>query len=318
MTARELVCTMIKDVLKQTGITATAGIGTNLYLCKIAMDITAKHAPADADGVRIAELDEPEYRRTLWTHQPLTDFWRVGGGTARRLAQNGMYTLGDVARRSVYDEESLYRLFGVDAGILIDHAWGYEPCEISDIKNYRSDTNCLSSGQVLQCPYDCTKARIIVREMTDLLVLDMVEKGVVADSFTLVLGFDRCNVDDGTYRGDVVLDHYGRTVPKPAHGTANFGRGACPLRPHRPSVAFGAARDYNGKPPHARGLRAVRPVHRPHCPGKGAPPSGDNAFHQEKIRKERHPKGNEFGEGRHHHRAERSDRRTQKMKGSQS
>jgi DNA polymerase V len=223
MTARELACTMIKDVLKQTGITATAGIGTNLYLCKIAMDITAKHAPADADGVRIAELDEQEYRRTLWAHQPLTDFWRVGGGTARRLAQNGMYTLGDVARRSVYDEESLYRLFGIDAGILIDHAWGYEPCEISDIKNYRSDTNCLSSGQVLQCPYDCTKARIIVREMTDLLVLDMVEKGVVADSFTLTLGFDRCNVDDGIYHGDVVLDHYGRTVPKPAHGTANFG-----------------------------------------------------------------------------------------------
>jgi DNA polymerase V len=223
MSARELARTMMRDVLKQTGITATAGIGTNLYLCKIAMDIVAKHAPADSDGARIAELDEAGYRRTLWSHRPLTDFWRVGPGIARRLEQNGMYTLGDVARRSVYDEDSLYRIFGIDAGILIDHAWGYEPCEISDIKNYRPDTNCLSSGQVLQCPYDFRKARVIVQEMTDLLVLDLVEKQMMTDSLTLTLGYDRCNVDDGTYHGDVTIDHYGRVIPKHAHGTARLG-----------------------------------------------------------------------------------------------
>jgi DNA polymerase V len=223
MTARELARTMIGDVLNQTGITATAGIGTNLYLCKIAMDIVAKHAPADENGARIAELDEMTYRRTLWTHRPLTDFWRIGPGIARRLEQNGMYTLGDVARRSVYDEDSLYRIFGVDTGILIDHAWGYEPCEISDIKNYRPDTNCLSSGQVLQCPYDYKKARIIVQEMTDLLVLDLVEKKMVTDSLTLTLGYDRCSVDDGTYQGELTIDHYGRAIPKHAHGTANLG-----------------------------------------------------------------------------------------------
>jgi DNA polymerase V len=214
---------MIRDVLHTTGITATAGIGTNLYLCKIAMDIVAKHSPADENGARIAELDEPGYRRTLWAHRPLTDFWRIGPGIAKKLEANGMHTLGDVARRSVYDEDSLYRLFGVDAGILIDHVWGYEPCEISDIRNYRPDTNCLSSGQVLQCPYDSKKARIIVQEMTDLLVLDLVEKGMVTDSLTLTLGYDRCNVDDGTYQGEVTIDHYGRVIPRHAHGTANLG-----------------------------------------------------------------------------------------------
>jgi DNA polymerase V len=223
MNARELASTMIRDVLHTTGITATAGIGTNLYLCKIAMDIVAKHAPADENGARIAELDEPGYRRTLWAHRPLTDFWRIGPGIAKKLEANGMHTLGDVARRSVYDEDSLYRLFGVDAGILIDHVWGYEPCEISDIRNYRPDTNCLSSGQVLQCPYDYKKARIIVQEMTDLLVLDLVEKGMVTDSLTLTLGYDRCNVDDGTYQGEVTIDHYGRVIPRHAHGTANLG-----------------------------------------------------------------------------------------------
>lgn len=223
MSARELAGTMIHDVLEQTGITATAGIGTNLYLSKIAMDIVAKHAPADDDGVRIAELDEPGYRRMLWTHRPLTDFWRIGPGIARRLEQNGMYTLGDVARRSVYDEDSLYRIFGIDAEILIDHAWGYEPCEMSDIKSYRPDTNCISSGQVLQCPYDAGKARIIVQEMADLIVLELVEKGMVTDSVTLTIGYDRCSVDEGSYRGEITTDHYGRCVPKHAHGTVSFG-----------------------------------------------------------------------------------------------
>lgn len=222
-TAKDLARAMISDVLNQTSITATAGIGTNLYLCKIAMDIVAKHAPADEFGVRIAELTEESYRRTLWTHRPLTDFWRIGPGIAKRLEQNGMYTLGDVARRSTHDEDSLYRIFGVDAGILIDHAWGYEPCEISDVKAYTPETNSISSGQVLQYPYDTKKARIIVAEMTDLLVLDLVDKQVVTDSLTLTIGYDRCTVDDGSYTGSTTIDRYGREIPKHAHGTANLG-----------------------------------------------------------------------------------------------
>lgn len=223
MTARELAISIIQDVLDKTKITATAGIGTNLYLSKIAMDIVAKHTAPDANGVRIGTLNEMSYRKFLWSHKPLTDFWRIGPGIAKRLEQHGMYTLGDVARRSTYDEDSLYRIFGVDAGILIDHAWGYEPCEIADIKAYRPETNCISSGQVLQCPYDAAKARIIVQEMTDLLVLDLVDQGKVTDSLTLTLGYDRCTVDEGTYRGEVTMDRYGRAVPKHAHGTANLG-----------------------------------------------------------------------------------------------
>lgn len=223
MTAHELAVTMIRDVLSQTGITATAGIGTNLYLAKIAMDIVAKHTTADADGVRVAELDEQGFRTMLWHHKPLTDFWRTGPGIAKRLEQHGMYTMGDVARRSIVDEDSLYKIFGIDAGILIDHAWGYEPCEMSDIKHYRPDTNCLSSGQVLQHPYEPAKGRIIVAEMTELLVLELVEKGLVTDALVLTVGYDRCSVDDGNYEGDVTTDRYGRTVPKSAHGTANLG-----------------------------------------------------------------------------------------------
>lgn len=225
MSARELARTMIRDVLDKTGITATAGIGTNLYLAKIAMDIVAKHTEADPDGVRMAELNEMSYRQLLWEHRPLTDFWRVGRGIAKRLEQSGMLTMGDVARMSLSDEERLYKMFGVDAGILIDHAWGYEPCEMKDIKNYKPQTNCLSSGQVLSHPYEPAKARIIVREMTELLVLDLVEKGVVTDNMTLTLGYDRCSVDEGTYQGEVVIDYYGRSVPKSAHGTVNFPTG---------------------------------------------------------------------------------------------
>ena len=223
--AHELAMRMIKDVLAQTGITATAGIGPNMYLAKVAMDIEAKHSPADADGVRIAELDEMSYRRKYWTHRPLTDFWRIGKGLAARLEANYMYTLGDVARRSLENEESLYRLFGVNAELLIDHAWGWEPCRISDIKAYRPSSNSLSSGQVLSQPYSFEKARLVAREMTDQLVLDLVAKKLVTDQMVLTVGYDIENLDNGSrgYQGEVVRDFYGRSVPKPAHGSINLG-----------------------------------------------------------------------------------------------
>nr|MCR4839415.1 DNA methylase [Eubacterium sp.] len=194
MTAHELAIKMIKDVLRRTGITATAGIGTNPYLAKIAMDIVAKHMPADADGVRIAELDEMSYRRYLWTHTPLTDFWRIGPATARKLAARGLFTMGDVARCSLENEDVLYHMFGVNAELLIDHAWGYEPTQMADIKSYKPKAHSLSVGQVLKEPYTAEKARLIVHEMTDLLVLDMVDKGVVADQVVLTVGYDVENV----------------------------------------------------------------------------------------------------------------------------
>ena len=232
MSAHELAMTMIRDVLGQTGITATAGIGTNLYLSKIAMDIVAKHMPADKDGVRIAELDEMSYRRILWDHTPITDFWRIGKGYAKKLARHGMYTMGDVARCSVgkegdyYNEELLYKLFGVNAELLIDHAWGYEPCTIAQIKAYRPTASSISSGQVLMEPYPYEKARIIVREMTDLLALDLVEKRLLCDQVVLTIGYDIENLLDEkrkkNYHGEVVSDYYGRLVPKPSHSSANL------------------------------------------------------------------------------------------------
>ncbi len=223
MSAKELAVKMIHDVLGKTGITAAAGIGSNLYLAKIAMDIVAKHVEADESGVRIAELDELTYRRLLWDHKPITDFWRIGGGIAKRLEDSGLITMGDIARTSIYNEDLLYRMLGIDAELLIDHAWGYEPCSMEEIKSYRPSTNSISSGQVLQHPYDYHKARIIVQEMTDLLVLDLVEQGLVTDSLTLTIGYDRGNVDEGKYRGEVTNDRYGRAIPKSAHGTANLG-----------------------------------------------------------------------------------------------
>lgn len=222
-TAYELARDMIYDVLRQTGITATAGIGTNLYLCKIAMDIWAKHVPADEAGVRIAQLSEMTYRRLLWDHQPITDFWRVGRGIAKQLESIGIRTMGDIARMSIQDEEILYQMFGIDAELLIDHAWGYESCTMQDIKKYEPKTNSFSSGQVLKCPYDTQKARIVVQEMVDLMVLDMVDQHLATDSLTLTIGYDRCNVDQGNYRGEIKEDRYGRSVPKSAHGTANLG-----------------------------------------------------------------------------------------------
>lgn len=218
-TAEELVRDMIRDVLKETGITATAGIGTNLYLCKIAMDIVAKRAQPDENGVRMAYLDEPGYRKILWGHKPITDFWRIGRGIATRLATMGIYTMGDLARASINGSDQLYKMMGIDAEILIDHAWGYEPCGIEDIKKYEPETTSLTSGQVLMEPYDNEKARLIVKEMTESLVLEMVEKCVVTDSFTLTIGYDRCNVDAGGFTGEINMDYYGRKVPKSAHGS---------------------------------------------------------------------------------------------------
>ena len=222
MSAHDLAMTMIREVLYTTGITATAGIGTNLYLAKLAMDITAKHAAPDKDGVRIAELDEESFRYLLWDHKPLTDFWQTGPGTVRRLEKHGIHTMGELARASIHFPEILYKEFGIDAEILIDHAWGLEPCGMKEINAYRPDANSLSEGQVLSCPYPYDKARIIVQEMTDSLVFQLTDKGLVTDSLTLDIGYDRENCDKGIYHGPVHIDHYGRTVPKGAHGSTRL------------------------------------------------------------------------------------------------
>ena len=226
LSAHDFARKLIQDVLNTTGITATAGIGTNMYLAKIAMDIEAKHIPADKDGVRIAELDEMSYREKLWSHRPLTDFWRVGKGYANKLERYGMRTMGDVARCSLYDEDLLYRLFGVNAELLIDHAWGWEPCTIKEIKAYKPSTNSLSSGQVLKTPYYFDKAKLVTREMMELLVLELVEKALVTNQVVLTIGYDIDNLTDDNiqYKGDITTDFYGRQVPKHAHGTANIDR----------------------------------------------------------------------------------------------
>lgn len=231
-TAHDLAMRMIKDVWRETGITATAGIGSNLYLCKIAMDIVAKRMPADEQGVRIAELDEESYRRTLWSHRPITDFWRVGKGYAKKLEEIGLYTMGDIARFCLSKrsngtgEDILYKTFGVNAELLIDHAWGWEPCTIADIHAYRPESSSISQGQVLSEAYDYEKTRLVVREMTDLLVLDLVEKGLTTDQIVLDVGYDIENLTDParkkSYRGEIVTDRYGRAIPKHAHGTANL------------------------------------------------------------------------------------------------
>lgn len=234
MTAHELASVILKDVVDTTGITATAGIGTNMYLCKIAMDIVAKHATADEHGVRIAELDEISYRKLLWNHVPLTDFWRLGIGTAKKLNENGLYTMGDVARCSLgkpsdfYNENFLYKLFGINAELLIDHAWGYEPVAIKDILDYAPETKSVSTGQVLKQPYPADKARLIVHEMTDLLSLDLVQKKLLTNQIVLTIGYDIDNLTNpdirDLYDGEIVVDRYGRYVPKHAHGTANLAK----------------------------------------------------------------------------------------------
>lgn len=232
MSARQLAGKIIQDILSSTGITATAGIGTNLYLSKVAMDIVAKHIPPDKNGVRIASLNEKSYRRILWAHQPITDFWRVGRGYAKKLAEHGMFTMGDVARCSIgkpgeyYNEDLLYKLFGVNAELLIDHAWGWEPCTMADIKAYKPDTNSICSGQVLHCPYTAGKARIVVREMAESLALDLVDRQLVTDQVVLTVGYDIENLSDsekaGAYKGEITTDRYGRKIPRHAHGTTNL------------------------------------------------------------------------------------------------
>lgn len=234
LSARELSTTMILDVLNTTGITASGGIGTNLYLCKVAMDIRAKHVPADQNGVRIAELDEMSYRHFLWEHKPLTDFWRVGRGYAKKLEDQDLFTMGDIAKCSVgkptdyYNEDLLYKLFGVNAELLIDHAWEWEPCTIADVKAYKPSTNGIGSGQVLHCAYTFDGAKLITREMTDLLVLDLVDKRLVTDQIVLTVGYDIENLTKPKikklYKGPITTDHYGRSVPKSAHGTINLKR----------------------------------------------------------------------------------------------
>ena len=234
MTGRELAKKLILEVFRETGITATAGVGTNLYLAKVAMDMLAKHEEADEDGVRIAELDEMSYRRRLWSHRPLRDFWRVGGGIAKKLEERGIFTMGDIARCSLgkpgehWNEDLLYRLFGVNAELLIDHAWGREPCTMALIKSYQPEDRSFSSGQVLHCAYAADQARTVVHEMAEAAALNLVEKGLVTDQLTLTVGYDIRNVTDpalrAKYRGEITTDRYGRQTPKPAHGTANLDR----------------------------------------------------------------------------------------------
>lgn len=234
VSARELAGNIIQDIYRTTGITATAGIGSNLYLCKVAMDIVAKHIPPDQNGARIAELNEKSYRRILWSHQPITDFWRVGRGYAKKLAQHGMFTMGDVARCSVgkpgeyYNEDLLYHLFGVNAELLIDHAWGWEPCTMADIKAYKPESNSICSGQVLHSPYTAEQAKLVVREMAEQLALDLVDRHLTTDQITLTVGYDRKNIDSLSageiHVDEVVTDRYGRKIPKHAHGTVNLER----------------------------------------------------------------------------------------------
>lgn len=226
MTARELVTKVIQDVYETTGITATAGIGTNLYLCKVAMDIVAKHVEPDKNGVRIAGLDEMTYRKYLWNHRPITDFWRVGKGYAKRLEKYRIFTMGDIARMSVENEELLYKILGVNAELLIDHSWGWEPATIQSVKAYKPLSNSISSGQVLHCPYNCEKTRLIVKEMTELLTLELVDKHLVTSQLVLTIGYDTENLTNEKirklYDGETTIDRYGREIPKHAHGTVNL------------------------------------------------------------------------------------------------
>ena len=226
MTARELVTKVIQDVYETTGITATAGIGTNLYLCKIAMDIVAKHVEPDKNGVRIAGLDEMTYRKYLWNHRPITDFWRVGKGYAKRLEKYRIFTMGDIARMSVENEELLYKILGVNAELLIDHSWGWEPATIQSVKAYKPLSNSISSGQVLHCPYNCEKTKLIVKEMTELLTLELVDKHLITSQLVLTIGYDTENLTNEKirkmYDGETTIDRYGREIPKHAHGTVNL------------------------------------------------------------------------------------------------
>ncbi len=225
-TPRELATKVIQEVLKETGITATVGIGTNMYLAKVAMDIVAKHTEADKFGARIAGLDEKAYRKYLWSHRPLTDFWRIGKGISQKLEKNGIFTMGDIARQSIINDEKLYKLFGINAELIIDHSWGYEPCTIASVKSYKPVTNSLSSGQVLKEPYNHEQTRLIVKEMAELLSLDLVKKNLITSKLVLEIGYDVSNLSKSNlshfYDGEINVDRYGRQVPKHAHGTINI------------------------------------------------------------------------------------------------
>ena len=316
--ARELVKTIIQDVFTTTGITATGGIGTNLYLCKIAMDVMAKHVDADEDGVRIAELDEMSYRRQLWSHQPITSFWQVGRGIAARLEKcnlnggRGIRTMGDIARVSVKNPDALYKMFGVNAEILIDHAWGYEPCSIADIKKAKPRSRSTGEGQVLQDPYSFEKARLVVREMVDTVSMALVEHNLVAKGMVLTVGYDRENVDKGIYHGETVVDYYGRTIPKPAHGTASLGH----YSSSQSAFAEAVMNLYD---------RIVNPaltVRRLNLVAIDVVDESNEGFdlftdvqkrtpHQETIWQERHREGHGLAGRCHDHRTQRSDWRTQ-------
>ena len=226
LSPKELVTKVLQDVFEKTGITATAGIGTNLYLCKVAMDIVAKHVEPNKNGVRIASLSEMTYRRLLWNHRPLTDFWRVGNGYRKKLENHGIYTMGDVARTSIQNEELLYKLFGVNAELLIDHSWGWEPCTLKQVKSYKPETNSIISGQVLHCPYNYEKTKLIVKEMAELLALDLVEKNLVTNQLVLTIGYDTENLTNpfirSSYKGEITTDAYGRKIPKHAHRNYQF------------------------------------------------------------------------------------------------
>ena len=316
MSAHDLAMTMIREVLYTTGITATAGIGTNLYLAKLAMDITAKHAAPDKDGVRIAELDEESFRYLLWDHKPLTDFWQTGPGTVRRLEKHGIHTMGELARASIHFPEILYKEFGIDAEILIDHAWGLEPCGMKEINAYRPETNSLSEGQVLSCPYPYDKARIIVQEMTDSLVFQLTDKGLVTDSLTLDIGYDRENCDKGIYHGPVHIDHYGRTVPKGAHGSTRLDNPTnlyhVTVRPHCQQKSDCAENNNRSKPcGQGSGHLASGSFHRHQQTRTREIATGDHARYQEEVRKKRCSEGHQLSGRGHYARTERSDRRPQ-------
>ena len=348
MTARELAKAMILDVLRTTGITATAGIGTNLYLCKVAMDIMAKHVAPDEDGVRIAELDEMSYRRQLWEHRPLTDFWRVGRGYAKKLEAIGIYTMGDIAKCSIgrpneyCNEELLYQMFGINAELLIDHAWGWEPCRMQDIKAYRPETNSISSGQVLQCPYPYDKARLVVREMAEAVAMDLLEKRLVTDQLTLTVGYDIENTAGGNFRGEIVTDRYGRKIPKHTHGTMNLPRKTSSARSIMDAVLGIYDEKVNPKLSVRRiTITANKIVSEDDVPQKDEVPvqfnlfddiaaqeqqrkneenrlaqdPGSDAGHQEKIRQERDSERRELFRRRDRPRAQRADRRAQGMSG---
>ena len=321
MSAYDLAKTIIREVLYATGITATAGIGTNLYLSKLAMDIVAKHTAPDPDGVRIASLNEESFRYLLWDHQPLTDFWQIGTGTVRKLRKHGIHTMGELARASLTQEEMLFKEFGIDAEILIDHAWGIEPCRMEDIKSYRPADKSICEGQVLSCPYPYEKARLIVQEMTESLAFRLSDLKMITDSLTLTVGYDRANCTTGSYQGEIHIDHYGRSVPKAAHGTihldppTNLGSrlidAASVCMPDHKSPAPRAPYFDRGQPGHRRSWHLpAQSIYRYEKAGKRKKAPGNNAGYQKAVWEKFCVKRHQLFGRRHHAGAKRTDRRS--------